>query len=84
MRDASSAARSIKRFNTEKFRTKIGAEIDAEQLVSTGVNTGGLSRNDQFSVIAAYEALTHSGLLKHAELAAGTGICLDVASRMIA
>jgi 3-oxoacyl-[acyl-carrier-protein] synthase II len=76
MRDASSAARSIKRFNTEKFRTKIGAEIDAEQLVSTGVNTGGLSRNAQFSVIAAYEALTHSGLLKHAELAAGTGICL--------
>lgn len=76
MCSADAAARRITRFETEKFRTRIGAEVDADVSALAGFNVTGLSRNAQFAVAAAHEALQHSGLLEQAALAAGTGICL--------
>lgn len=74
--NAESAAQRITRFDTEKFRTRIGAEVDIPASAPASVQLGGMSRNAQFAVIAAEEALAHSGLLANADLAAGAGICL--------
>ena len=75
--DAQSFVRPLQRFDTSKYRTKIGAEVDdnclAEQL---GFNLSKLSRNARFAVAAAHEALTSSGLLEHAHYLPNTGICL--------
>lgn len=76
MRNAQSATRLITRFNTEKYRTRIGVEIDTSQPVLDGINVSGLSRNAQFAVVAAHEALVDSGLLDEGALRADVGISL--------
>jgi len=76
MRNAESTARLITRFNTEKYRTRIGAEVDTSKPVLDGVNVMGLSRNAQFAVVAANEALMHSGLLDEAGATSEVGVCL--------
>lgn len=75
MTNARSLLGHIKRFNTEEYRTRIGGEIDIDVSDHLGTNVRGLSRNAQFSIAAAQDALMNAGLLDGYDLSE-MGICL--------
>lgn len=77
LQDARSAVGMVQRFNTANYRTKIGAEIDDNNLSALiGFNLNNLSRNAKFAVVAAHEALQDSQLLDDKNDISKVGICL--------
>ena len=67
----------LQRFDTSRYRTKIGAEINDNQLAtSLKTNVKNLSRNAKFAVAAAHETLIDSQLLDQAYDPSRIGICL--------
>ena len=75
MRDARSLLAPITRFDTREYRTRIGGEITNDASEHLGFNVRGLSRNAQFSIAAAQDALTCAGLL-NGEVLSEMGISL--------
>lgn len=73
---ARSAIRPLGRFDTTKYRTKIGAEISEDISNLAGFHVANMSRNAQFAVAAADEALRDSGVLSAREDLDKVGICL--------
>lgn len=78
--DALSSARSaigpLGRFDTTKYRTKIGAEIIEDVSTLAGFHVSNMSRNAQFAVAVADEALRDSGVLAARDDLDAVGICL--------
>lgn len=67
----------ISRFDTSKYRTKIAAEIAGIDLSSlVGSNVSNLSRNTQFAMVAANEALIDAGLSESDNRSNRIGVCL--------
>lgn len=69
----------ITRFDTQLYRSRIGAEVKFDEELSSlvGFNMASLSRNSRLAVAAAHEALHDSALLSAPSFKASrTGICL--------
>jgi 3-oxoacyl-[acyl-carrier-protein] synthase II len=75
MSEAQSLLGPITRFDISAYRTRIGGEIDADISKVSGLSIQTLSRNAQFSLAAAKEALEQAGMAGIPALA-NTGICL--------
>jgi 3-oxoacyl-[acyl-carrier-protein] synthase II len=73
---AGSAIAPLRRFDTTAYRTKIGAEINDDVSALTGFHVGNMSRNAQFAVAAADDALRDSGVLAAPGDMDRFGICL--------
>jgi 3-oxoacyl-[acyl-carrier-protein] synthase II len=73
---AQSAITPIRRFDTAKYRTRIGAEVDGDVSAKVGFHVGNMSRNAQFAVAAAAAALADSGLPTGAATDSEIGICI--------
>lgn len=78
LKEGESLISPITRFDTEKYRTKIGAEINFDACAALGLASAGLSRNAQFAIAAAGDALRNGGLDKDfaANANANVGLCL--------
>lgn len=76
LRQACSGISSITRFDTEKYRTKIGGEINVDVSELVGFNVSNLSRNTQFAMAAANETLADCGFADQDMDTKKTGICL--------
>lgn len=78
LQQARSSIAPIHRFDTNGYRTKIGAEIhdDADFYSALGFNVNNLSRNSKFAVAAAHETLKDSQLLDADCDLSHVGICL--------
>lgn len=73
---ATSSIGPIRRFDVEKYRTRIAGEVSLDSTVVTGLGIAHQSRNAQFAVAAASEALEHSAMLRHDVNRKRIGICL--------
>ena len=76
LKHARSAIAPLQRFDVEKYRTRIGGEVTADVSALLGWNVASLSRNAQFSLAAAADALADSGVLNIPTGGADIGICL--------
>lgn len=75
MKDARALLGPITRFDAGGYRTRIGGEITKDVSEHLGFNVRGFSRNAQFSMAAAQDALSSAGLLDGENLSE-MGICL--------
>lgn len=75
MKEARTLLSSITRFNTADYRTRIGGEITTDVSTHVGFTVRSMSRNAQFSIAAAQDALLNAGLLDGSDLSE-MGVCL--------
>jgi 3-oxoacyl-[acyl-carrier-protein] synthase II len=66
----------VTRFDTSYYRTQIGGEITADISSIVGFNVKALSRNAQFSMAAAKNALESAGVVGNGYELSDAGICL--------
>ena len=75
MKEARTLLSSITRFDTTDYRTRIGGEITTDVSDHVGFTVRSMSRNAQFSMAAAQDALLNAGLLDGCDLSE-MGVCL--------
>jgi 3-oxoacyl-[acyl-carrier-protein] synthase II len=73
---AKSMIGQVTRFDTSEYRTQIGGEITADISSIMGFNVKALSRNAQFSMAAAKDALDSAGVVGNGYALSDVGICL--------
>ena len=75
---ADSAIKGIRRFCTDQYRCKLGAEVDDKVARAhlAGLGAGNLSRNAIFAIVAMNEAIQDSKLLIDKHMPTNTGISL--------
>ena len=76
LQDGRSSIAALTRFDTVAYKSKIGAEISHDLAALSGLNLANISRNAQFALCAAQEALRDSGIIEAELPAAAIGICL--------
>jgi minimal PKS ketosynthase (KS/KS alpha) len=75
------ATRRISLFDPAQFRSQVAAECDFDPLAS-GLSAGAVARNDrfaQFALVAAEEAVRHSGLVLDGDEQARVGVSIGSA-----
>lgn len=75
MKEARTLLSNITRFDTSDYRTQIGGEITCDVSDHLGFVVRNMSRNAQFSMAAAKDALVNAGLLDGSDLSE-MGVCL--------
>ena len=76
LKQGASAIGPISRFDAAKYRTRIGGQVMPDAALLSALNIANLSRNAQFSMVAAGEALQDSGVLAAGANPKRLGICL--------